>query len=45
MRSDFSVNSNQCANDRVIIHILSTAFSVSHRLSSAVHGERGAQEV
>ena len=34
MRSDFLLNSNQCANDRVIIHILSTAFSESHRRSS-----------
>ena len=38
MRSYFSLNSNQYANDRVIIHSLSTAFSASHRPSS-VHGE------
>ena len=42
MRSDFSLNSNQCANDRVIIHSISTdAFSGSHLYRpSSVHGGR-----
>ena len=38
MCSDFSLNSIQYANDRVVIRSLSTAFSASHRQSS-VHGD------